>query len=289
MANMRIIARNWADSANLTANPVLPAATPINNLKSSSRSKLIRSAGYTAPGDTQEILGNLLPAQTISAIVLGRHNLATGTEVTLTLYSDLDQVTPIGSPIVSALTVDEAGGEILPWGGFIYGSISWGLDKLAEEYTPKANWVYWYDTPITNVQSFKIAVSLTAREIEIGRLFIGEYIEPTYNLSFGHQLSWIEKTKQYRTDGGSLRSDISIPTRKLQFDIGTMSEEDRAKIQRNMRYVGLRKDLYISLFPEDNEITKQKDYSGIMKLTKIPSMQEYVHNYYKSKYVMEEV
>ena len=68
-----------------------------------------------------------------------------------------------------------------------------------------------------------------------------------------------------------------------------MTETDRTTIQNALRKVGLRKDFFISLFPEDVDNEKIVDYSGIVKLTKVPRYTEYAPKYYKSKYIMEEV
>ena len=152
------------------------------------------------------------------------------------------------------------------------------------------NFIHWISI-VNLVRSFKISITLYTPydEIDIGRLIIGDYIEPAYGLSKNFTISLVEDTKQYRTAGGSLRSDINLPIKKFSFDIGVMSEADRIIMQSNLRSVGKRTDFYISLFPEEGDINKERDYSGIVKLTKIPSYTEFVLNYYKSKYEMEEV
>jgi len=86
-----------------------------------------------------------------------------------------------------------------------------------------------------------------------------------------------------------LRSDNSIPYRKFEFNIGTITEADRILLQHELRNAGLRRDLFISLFPEDVSLEKKSDYSGIVKMTKVPKFTEFAQNYYKAKYIMEEV
>jgi hypothetical protein len=143
---------------------------------------------------------------------------------------------------------------------------------------------------MNGVQSMKIFFNVpTGLQLDIGRLIIGDYIEPVYNLNYNHKIEWKEDSNQYRTEGYTLRSDISVPVRKMEFSLDTIHKEDRTKLVEGFRYVGLRKDFYINLFPESTSEAKEIDYSGIMKLTKEPITLEHAQNIYKSKYVMEEV
>jgi len=190
------------------------------------------------------------------------------------------------------VTTDTVGSSLWEWGSFLWGAEAWGSDRVSEEFSPPSNIVEWIPTVQTQIRGFKIelfAAGGTISYFEIGRLFIGKYIQPTYNIGYGHSLTWQESTKQYRTDAGSLRSDISIPFRKFEFNLGTITESDRVLLQHELRNVGLRKDLFVSLFPEDASNNKKLDYSGIVKMTKVPKFTEFAQNYYKAKYIMEEV
>lgn len=305
MTNLRIVAENYIDNSVLTATPAFKTNLPVDNLKNSSRAKL----GRTTDISSQEISGVFDSLKTVSAIVLGRHNLDIGAKVTIELFSDTTLTTSLYTSGTITIDSSTAGKDLWLWGDFIWGSIAWGADKQIDAFSPKANLVHWITTPIEYVQGFKITILPTGTTgpglalrnkwfnfwtagtdyFEFGRLIIGEYIEPTYNTSYGHSISWEEDTKQFRTDAGTLRSDISLPNRRLEFDIGTMTENDRTTIQNALRLVGKRKDFYISIFPEDADSSKITDYSGIVKLVKTPRYTEYAHNYYKSKYILEEV
>ena len=304
MANLRMVIDNYVDNSVLTATPAFKPNLPVSNLKTPARAKICRSTDTSS----QEISGIFSELKTVSSVILGRHNIAIGAKVTIELFSDVSLSSSLYNTTIT-INSSNAGTDLWPWGDFIYGSVAWGADKQVEAFSPKANLVHWITTPIVNVQGFKITVLPTGSTgkglsllnkgftfwdadtdtFEFGRLIIGEYIEPTYNTSYGHNMSWEESTKQFRTDAGTLRSDISLPNRRIEFDIGTMTEADRTNIQAALRTVGLRKDFYISLFPEDSDVDKQIDYSGIVKLVKVPKYTEYANNYYKSKYVLEEV
>ena len=193
---------------------------------------------------------------------------------------------------ILSITTETLGSNLWEWGSFLWGLEAWGSDRVKEQFTPPSNISEWITNTQTNCRGFKIelfSAGSATSYFEIGRLFIGKYIQPTYNIGYGHSLSWEETTKQYRTESGSLRSDISVPYRKFDFNLGTITEADRILLQHELRNVGLRKDLFVSLFPEDASRDKKIDYSGIVKMTKIPRFTEFAQNYYKSKYTMEEV
>lgn len=257
---MRFIIDNFADTSLLSVNPVVTGDMSVSNLLSNSRAKIFRTNAQGEVDKTQDILGNLLPPVDVSAVVLGRHNFPVDTTVTISLYSGFDQTTLVNS---------------------------YGPTTISS--TDKTDYVQWITPADANIKSFKISIVLaTSIEVDIGRLIIGNYLEPTYTIDKGYSLTLVEDTKQYRTEGGSLRSDLGIPYKKLTFDISTVKETDRVLIQNNLRRVGMHKDFYISLFPEDTT-NKERDYSGIFKLTKIPIFSEFINNYYKSKYEMEEI
>ena len=323
MHKIRIVAENFADTARITAVPAL--AIDKENLKSPSRAKIIRTDVTGAA--QQDITADIVPEQTVSSIILGRHNFPLGMTLQIILYDNS------GSPLHDSdslvVTEDEVGERNIPWDAYLWDTTASDIQDISEEFDPKANYVYWIEqetttgdellesgttnwllqsgttealietggvieTPgfigIDNVASIQILIDVPdTKQIEIGRLIIGDYISPVYNVTFNHTLEWKETAKQYRTEASTLRSDISIPTRKLSFSLELINDIDRTELQAGLRYVGLRKDFYINLVSQSSSINKERDYSGIMKMTAEPVMSEYANLYYKSKYVMEEV
>ena len=83
MHKIRIVAENFADTAKITTVPAL--ATDKENLKSPSRAKIARTS-VTAPAQ-QDITLDLVPVQTVSAIVLGRHNFPLGMTLQINLFA----------------------------------------------------------------------------------------------------------------------------------------------------------------------------------------------------------
>lgn len=289
MSKLRLITYNYLDVSEITSSPTM---NRLQTLKSYDRGRNAQTnpAGGTLSIDT--IMGSPAP---VTAVVIGRHNLPIGVGVRFRLF---DVPSTAGTEVYDSgtiiITAETAGSDKLGWGtDFSWGSVVWGADGLAEEFAPRANFVHWIpeinQVDTQSIQAVQVQIYYADYDVEIGRIIIGEYIEPTYNISYGHGLSWQENTKQFRREGNTLRSNITLPSRRLEFSLNTINEADRAVLQAGLRNVGLRRDLFISLFPTDIDVSKTKDYSGIVKLTKIPVTSEYTYLYYKSKYVMEEV
>lgn len=323
MHKIKIVAENFSDTGRITTSPAL--ATDKENLKSQSIAKIART-DVSALGAQQDITIDLVPIQTVSAVVLGRHNFPLDMTLEIIL-KDIGGV-PLYSSGTITITEDQVGERNVPWDAYLWDTPASNIQDVAEEFTPKANYVFWVEEEavvsdnlqetttgldlletttgailietggatnpgfvgIADVASVQILIDVPAgKQVEIGRLFIGDYISTVYNVTFNHTIEWKETAKQYRTISSTLRSDISIPVRKLAFSLELINDEDRTELQAGLRYVGLRKDFYIDLFPADTSPDKQRDYSGIMKLTGEPVMSEYANDFYRSKYVMEEV
>lgn len=261
---MRFIFDNYVDSSTLSASPAMVATLPSSNLASPFRSKVARS---TSTGYQQITCTFSTTGLSVSGIILGRVNFKTNVTYRIKLYGGAGLLHDSGNLTTANITN--------------YGTTG---NETA------TNIAYWIETPVSSVAYVTIDISGGSgmSYYEIGRLIIGEYIEPTYNLSYNHELSWEENTKQYRTISGSLRSDVALPYRQFSFDIGTIKEEDRELLQDGMKLVGLRKDFFFSIFPNDTTIKKLEDYAFIGKLVRIPSYGEIQHNYYKTKCIIEE-
>lgn len=271
---IRFILHNQSDLATITATSEV-ATLPIENVQNVSRSRVWRSTGTT----TQTITGTFTADKTISAVTFGRHNLAVGSTITINLRNSVGStVKTSGAISITASDAYTAASEI--------------------EYQDIRNYT-WYSEDangdkesFTNIRSYQIIVALGTSSMsffECGRIIVGDFIEPTYNLSYGHSLGLKEETKQFRTASGTLRSDMAWPYKIFSFDLGVINETDRGILLEAFADIGLRRDFTLSVFPAQTEKIKNRDYTAIMKLNSMPSFTEIQCNWYKSKCSMEEV
>ena len=246
---------------------------PVDNVKETSKSRITRSTNASS----FSIIGNLIDPANVTGFVIGGHNFTTGTTYQLILYSLPDQGgTPISYTNSGPHTIIQEEAAINT-DEFQYNIPIWIEDS-------SGNPVY--------VSSFKLSLLVgtsTLSYFQIGRLFLGEAIELNIGVSFGHNIYWKENSSQYRTEAGTLRTDIFTPSKVLEFSLNTIYESERSNLQRSLASIGKRTEFYISLFPGDCLISKELEYSGIVKMTKIPRFSEFATQFYSSKYVVEEI
>lgn len=263
MSNVRLLFPNVADDAALSCSPAEIAALPVTNLQDQTRGRVWRSNGVIA---AQHILGDLSGFQNCSALALVRHNLtATGT-YRLRLY---DQTGQTGTLLYDSGAVT-LGGTILGWGAFVWGTDPWGAGSLQD--WPVPYFVAWF--PTVRALSFDLELTDTANPdgyLQASRLVLGAYFEPECNADAALEMSWEEQSKQVRTEGGTLRTDEREPYRRFAMILPRLTASERTTLLDRLRRAGLRNDLFLSCAPEMSA-DLERDYTGLVKLTAIPTM-----------------
>jgi hypothetical protein len=326
MSNVRFVVDNLVDYFTLSSVNGSPNDNYIvSNVARSTRGQTFRSEDTLT--DT-EIKGTFSTNSSVSVMVIGRHNFSNSVYYRLYLYSDEAWTTTIYDSQNILVTSEEAVTDYWEWGEFYWGTINWGGSKYDNRIFYKQNIVLWLDQVYSNVKSFKIVFSAPVEggggEVplycndfsiycnnsdiycnqttygegatssagidyyEVGRIILGHYIEPLYNLSYGHSISWAENTSQYRPSLGTLQSDIATTNRRFELSLKTIPESDRITIHKELQSVRLKKDLFISIFHENESEYKEEDYSGIVKIVTMPKFNEFIHSYYNTTYVLEE-
>lgn len=275
--NFRIIAVNDADEAVLTTTATTYTSLPVTNVQLLGRSRVMRT---TSTLDFS-ILGTFPYTRFLSGVSLARHNFTIGATFRLICYSGDDQTGDIlyDSGIISAVTA-------LGWGVFEWGLQPWG-SVIGNEYSSIST--HWFDPVVT--KSFEIQISNSdnpAGFIELGRLFLGYSVIPKYNISLNSTFEVVEDTKQVRTDGGTLRSEIGLPYRSISVDLPLVTDTDRQKLTTAFSKVGLRRDVLVSVFPNTGD-GKELDYTMVGKFVKVPKYTEVAPNYFKTTLDFEEV
>lgn len=276
MSNLRIIYPNDSDEATLTASPSLVATLPVENLQDVARARVARSTSTAA----QDFKGTWSTSRLLSAAALVRHNLTSAGTWRLRLYSDAAWTT---------LVYDS--GAVVACPPKALGDLEWGIDPLgASLFT---NWALAFSSmwfaPVA-AKSFTLTLTDAANPagyLEASRLFVGRYLQPTYNMAWGFKLSWVEASSQERTEGGTLRSDGQEPYRRMSFKLADLTASDRPKFQEWSRRNGLRTDAFVSAFPE-NANAQERDYAMSAKLIASPDMEGDYLNNFTAEYVLEE-
>lgn len=270
-ANIRIIHDNAGDDATLSADAEV-ATLPVTHLQDPTRARVWQ----TPDGTTAATISGDLPELTVlSALALWRHNFSSQATWRLRVWDGAGQS---GTQLYDSGTVDALPPVAL-------GDMEWGVTPLGA--SAFAGWalaysVLWF-APVTG-RSFQLDLDDPGSSdgyLEASRLFLGRYLQPSVNLSWGHGLLWDEDTRQERTDGGTLRSEAGIVYRRLTIALEALQGQDRSKFQDLQRTVGLRRDLFVSVYPERGG-TLERDYGFAAKIETPDPMKRPNPAYYRT-------
>jgi hypothetical protein len=96
--------------------------------------------------------------------------------------------------------------------------------------------------------------------IDCARIIAGAYWEPTYNVKKDTlNLTITDTSTTSRNNSGDLLSDRGIIHDHLTFDFSLLDNADKENLTKLLRNVGSRKNIVISIFPEENSVREQ-DY-----------------------------
>jgi hypothetical protein len=268
MANLRLITNLDFDSATLSSSPACVTNAPVTNLQIGLRAKVAR-IGTTGPWT---ISGVYASAKRVSAVSVYKHNFTSLAVLTLKLYRDAALTSQIGSDYTATLggTLQEFGLAFQPlgWGGSGY---KYGGETF--ESWPASYFTIWLNASVDAVMGFKITItdSGASSYLEAGRIYIGDYWTPAVNASYGAKMGWKEQSRQFRTDGGSLRTEGYEPYRSFSLAFDTLNEEERAEITNTFRRLGLRKDFFMSIYPTEGG-EREKDHTAAVKFVSMPDV-----------------
>lgn len=268
--NLRIIYRNLADSATITASATPLGVTSLANLKKDSKSLVCRTTGtsvtYTVTLATISIIGgvvipfcNLTPTATI------RVTLNTG----YTLLVNACPYQPLGMWDWGALPLGVNG---YSYGGGTYARI-------------------WF--PQQSCSSLTITITDTANTagyIECSRLVVGAYWSPRFNTSFGLSSSTKDLSGHERSESGDLVTNRGIKYNSISFDLKWLDPSDRHQLTSILKGGGLSTALLVSLFPNNSEDwAKEQNFQIYGKLPQLADISHPIFGIYSSQIEIEEI
>jgi hypothetical protein len=236
MANLRVIPINFFDQAVLTSSPAFSTSLPLTNAQLVDRDLVART---TTNGD-QVIEGHWNGnGRRIDSFFAFRHN-GHGGKIRLQLFQYMDRTVELynsGANEIYPLTAIDA---------------EWGISPLGfatnDVLGPEAP--YYLFPTATTCASFRITLTRCQNAYwEIGRFFLGKYIEAPYNPEHGMTCGWQTTTRQARSRGGSLRTQRGERWRELRADMHFESDADRALWRDMLGQIDMVEDVAISVFP----------------------------------------
>lgn len=241
MNNIRILARNIADTSTLTADtsPISSSLGVANLIRQTERTRTARFSSASIP----TIDARWTSDQQINMVGLTRHNWSTSALWLPKIYAG-------GSPSALLYTA----------GGFGVTAFSTaGLDTDIDVYTEAdfaglRNTVK-YITLLTTAQQATFTITDGGNPdgyIDQTRLWIGKYFEFFYDPPFGAvQLVPMDSSVGERADDGTHIVDKGWKARRLQIRLEFVRSADVKSLLAILRYLGKDKEFFLSMFPNE--------------------------------------
>jgi hypothetical protein len=275
--NLRVIFNNVADTATTITSTSTSSGYPLANTKKDTKGLVWRSVAAVTSVTIDLVWAT---AQTISAVVLPYTNLSATATMRIRLYSNntfatliYDSGTAVAVPaVLTNLYTTETSNYRYAFGG----------GSCARRYIPQQS----------NCIAMRIDIVDTANTdtyLEISRIISGTYWSPKYNTQFGLSVGINDSSTHTRSQTGNLITDIGTSNKKLTFDLNYMVQSDRDILFNILRTIGIKKSLYVSLFPEDSEPTKEQTYQIYGRLTDLATISNPMYSIYASSINIEEV
>lgn len=307
--NLRLIFNNLADISTISVSTTAAASAAASNLKSDYKSIMWRSGTATSAPKANIVV--TLPVDTTLAagmglgIVLAFTNLTTnatitvkgwtGTAPTVGGTADTPTLTTTGATAVTALTRTSIACNPYQNLGYSFWNATtpFNIMTSAQARVYSRVWVPAV-TASTVVRHITLEIVETSahptKYIEASRLIIGDYWSPTYNTSYGLGVQTKDTTDNVRTEAGDLVSNVGVDYNVLNFDLKWLDKTDRATLNKILRYNGLKKPIFVSLFPDNSDDwEKEQIYQIYGKLSGISSIVHPVLDMYSSQIEIEEI
>ncbi|MCX7290787.1 hypothetical protein [Janthinobacterium sp.] len=270
MRNLRIIYDNATDRAALTASSQAGTLGPAN-LQRESKSSVLRAVGtqlsITATWPSPEIVGG---------VALPFCNLTPAATIRVRGYIEPGDAGPaFDSGVMEACEYARLG--MWDWGALPLGvnAYSYGGGTYAR---------CWFQ--MRSVR--KLVIDLAdpgnpAGYIEAARLVAGAYWSPERNASYGSGITPVDTSSQYRNGAGSQKVERGARYRKLSLTLDHMTPLDRAELWRIVRGNGLSLPLFVSLYPDNDDVELEQTHQVYGRLANLaaittPSFQAYATN-----------
>lgn len=275
---MRFIFDNVADVATLTS-PDFVSTMPVTNLQLEGRAKTARTTNATG---TKIVYGTWASVKSVSAFCLYRHNLTTDATFRLRLWSGANQS---GDILYDSGTLTI--GQIIPWGYFPWGDPWAAFDQQGWESPFRA--IYF-----TSVAALSFQLDFTDGGnpdgyLDAKRIVLGPYLDTINPAVGGLSVEWVDPSLQRRTRAGSIRSESEAMWRRYTLTFDSLPESDRAALLDAARQAGKKFEVFLSVFPEADELSLVRDYSMLAKITAMPIQTSVEYKRARQTMVFEEV
>jgi hypothetical protein len=297
--NLKIVYQNVVELATLAASSTIGSLN-VSNLKKEQRSYIWRSA----PAGSSTVRVNLrlddiptLPSG-IDTIVGTFTNLTVNATITVLGYT----FTPVLDGTVGSPTIDGTATGTPLWSSGPISCRPYSSNKDSVNYTTLSTSyglsadtirVFLPEPVPTSVTCLIIQINDTGntnQNISMSHLIVGASWTPIYNTGYGISLQTSDSSTNNRTESGDLITKYGVTYNSLKFDLTWLTDSDRQIMEKICKRVGLRKPVFVSLFPNNIlDYEKERSYQIYGKFKNLNAITHPTLNFYSSTVEIEEL
>jgi hypothetical protein len=209
------------------------------------------------PADTQ-MVWDMGTERAVRALAMPFHSCTVGDRVRVQVATDA-----AFSSVVIDTDWQDVVGEWFPFGSLPWGHPNfWGGLPTAEDldgYCPP--WFYIADAAVLGryVRWLWDVSGSTLGYLDVGRLFVGDVVQPRYNLSYGVQVGYVDKSKTERSRGAALFGDQEEKYLSASFALDYLSQEEAiGQVMEMHRRLGTTEPFFWAYNPADGLALRTK-------------------------------
>ncbi len=243
---MKVIYNDILYSATLTSTSTIASNFSLANVITNNKGQILRVVGTTL-----NIKGSWATNQSMDTLILPYSNLTSNSTARIRLYSD---------SVFTTLIYDSGNTSVLLGNTDVAtpSQYSYNGSPLAKLHIQA----------FSNIQSIQIDIAdSTLSWIELGKVYCGVTWTPVYNTEFGLNLGISTTTKFDRTQNGNIYPTLGTNSKNLTLNLNYLTIADRQVLVSILRMYGSRNPVFITIFPNDPDPTKEQLYQIFGRLT----------------------
>lgn len=254
-AAVRFLAINLVDR-NAVVLSASSAVLPVTNIRHHHKKKVWRSSGVSSEQINIDLVDTNL---TVKSFALTGHNLTR--DGTIELLHSTDNVTFTSLGIINVDADTKSG-----YSEGTYGQGGYGGFTLSNEDGPVIPDTHWLFFSGLTSRYWRILIKDAANSdnfLTVGRVFLGNYIEPTVQVIRGWSTEIVDETQTEKSIGGQKWRTLRTPFLRISFRLVKLTENEGVRDLLNtiFRRFATHTDLFVILFPDGS--TQVKNATGI--------------------------
>lgn len=133
---------------------------------------------------------------------------------------------------------------------------------------------YWFPAPVT-ATGIRIDIedlNNLQGYIEVSRLVIGDYWEPEQGVEQGATITNVDTSKHFRTEAGSLITDVGTRHKKQSLPMPWINSADREVLWSILTGSGMSTPMFLSVHPNSSDFNLERMHQMYGKLVTTPIM-----------------